>query len=92
MVLMKIICGVLLWYGRLVEDQASAAHEWMVWVLTKCEGDQRRQKDFANLYNLLILQMLLCTKVFSLLYRRGLYNYPLYIFLINHLVFHHLSG
>jgi hypothetical protein len=45
MVLMKIICGVLLWYGRQVEDQASAAHEWMVWVLTKCEGDQRRQRS-----------------------------------------------
>jgi hypothetical protein len=43
MALMKIICGVLLWYGRLVKDQASATHEWMVWVLTKCEGDQRRQ-------------------------------------------------
>jgi hypothetical protein len=43
MVLMKIICGVLLWYGRLVEDQASAAYEWIVWVLTKCDGDQRRQ-------------------------------------------------
>jgi hypothetical protein len=43
MVSMKIICGVLLWYGRLFEDQASAAHEWMVWVLMKCECDQRRQ-------------------------------------------------
>jgi hypothetical protein len=45
MVSMKIICGVLLWYGRLVEDQASAAHEWMGWELTKCEGDQRRQRE-----------------------------------------------
>jgi hypothetical protein len=44
MVSMKIICGVLLWHGRLVEDQASAAYERMVWVLTKCEGYQRRQE------------------------------------------------
>jgi hypothetical protein len=43
MVSMKIICGVLLWHGRLVADHASAAHEWMGWALTKCEGDQRRQ-------------------------------------------------
>ncbi len=44
MVSMKIICGVLLPYGRQV-DQASAAHGWMGWVLTKCEGYQRRQKS-----------------------------------------------
>jgi hypothetical protein len=44
MVSMKIICEVLLRYGRLVEDQASAAHEWMGWVLTKCEANQRRQE------------------------------------------------
>jgi hypothetical protein len=25
-------------------DQSSATHEWMVWALKKCEGDQRRQK------------------------------------------------
>jgi hypothetical protein len=45
MVSMKIICEVLLWYGRLVENQTSAAHERMGWVPTKCEGDQRRQKN-----------------------------------------------
>jgi hypothetical protein len=45
MVSMKIICGVLLLHGRLIEDQASAAHEWMGWVLEKCEGDQRRQRE-----------------------------------------------
>jgi hypothetical protein len=48
MVSMKIICEVLLWYGRLVEDQASAAQEWMGWVLTKCEGDQQRQKEASK--------------------------------------------
>jgi hypothetical protein len=42
MVSMKIICGVLLWHGRLV-DHASATHGWMVWALTRCGADQRRQ-------------------------------------------------
>ena len=36
----------MLLFGRLVKDHASAAHEWMVWVLTRCEGGQRRQKRF----------------------------------------------
>jgi hypothetical protein len=56
MVLMKIICEVLLCYGLLVEDQASAAHEWMGWVLTKCDADQRLRK-YKKVFVISILEI-----------------------------------
>jgi hypothetical protein len=69
MVSMKIICGVLLWYGRLVEDQASAAHGWMVWVLTKCEGDQRRQRKAIASFLLVIKLSILMKAILSFILR-----------------------